>query len=569
MKKFIFYSLLISIFAFLIFSCEKDEIITSNESLSTKHLNYSLKRISYVELVADQEFSGSLKAVQTNLFGTELTQKNSGDVNKIDLSILTEEIIKIETEEVTTWTFELGEELVEGSDFENLMVKKYNEEFSYFLIAYKNKSDEDKTIEESVLYPIPEEYLDTEVIDIHLKSSDALDWAPPVDGGGDGPCNGEIYTEIEPCDKGGYHEPTYACQHYGGIHGMSDFPPCDEVCSGTNIVTIIDFSGCNNGTDDPPSGPSNDLPPGDNPNDGQHGGGGTTPTDDSTSEPTYTAPLNENGTSAEADFLINSLNLTNQIQIDWVKAPENSLEISEMQNFIYQNGNTQEAKDFVESAIDILATPELSPDDTQENLTAAILKMTTHLREKGNPEDELFAEYIESIVPDFLSMTRGDVYDIYKLTRQQVHNLTKKYLEAVIVPFAEAAYPFVVYALTEATLGAALPLLSRIPLAMVIRGTRLNKMVQQVGLLGVRGSSNNIRIITTSSPITKSKELFNSLTKHAISKVTDSNGAIVANMGNGNFITYRTITQSGSNFPATINLDFVNIWANPRILKFQ
>jgi len=89
-------------------------------------------------------------------------------------------------------------------------------------------------------------------------------------------------------------------------------------------------------------------------------------------------------------------------------------------------------------------------------------------------------------------------------------------------------------------------------------------------LLGERGAAgNHIRIVTTSTPIAKSKELFNTLTKHAISKITQTNGTIVANMGNGNKIIYRTSSSSG--FPATIDLDFkaAGIWTKTGSIKFQ
>ena len=69
-------------------------------------------------------------------------------------------------------------------------------------------------------------------------------------------------------------------------------------------------------------------------------------------------------------------------------------------------------------------------------------------------------------------------------------------------------------------------------------------------------------------PSLKVKELFNSLTKHAISISNLPNGVIKANMGNGNFITYRPISASLSNTPPTISLNFKNIWSKPRQVKF-
>ncbi len=207
---------------------------------------------------------------------------------------------------------------------------------------------------------------------------------------------------------------------------------------------------------------------------------------------------------------------------------------------------------------------------TRVDYERELRRIANHFKYFGDPEEEIFAAYIESLLPDLYSMTSGEVHDIYELAKQQTIYLTYKYFRALVYPTVNAAIPFVVYALTEATLGAALPLLSRIPLKLVTRGTKLESLVKQIGVLGVKGSGNNIRIVTTNSPITKSKELFNSLTRNAISKVTESNGAIKANMGNGNFITYRPVSASSSNFPATISLDFraAGIWTKIRNIKF-
>jgi hypothetical protein len=264
--------------------------------------------------------------------------------------------------------------------------------------------------------------------------------------------------------------------------------------------------------------------------------------------------------------------ILNTAQINWVNNSENDNEVTDIYNFLQTHNidgiYTSGAISFAESAVDIFSSQLLNSNSNVSNYTTEILRMTNHLKQWGNPEDEFFADYIEGLVPDFSSMTVGDVYDIYELTSTQVRNLTKKYLDSVIIPFAEAAYPFVVYAVTEATLGAAIPLISKIPLSMVLRGARLEKMIKQVGLLGKVGTSNTIRIVTTTNPVAKAESLFATLTKNAISKTTTADGAIVANMGNGNFITFRPLSASQSGFPATISLNFPNIWSSVRDLKF-
>jgi hypothetical protein len=265
--------------------------------------------------------------------------------------------------------------------------------------------------------------------------------------------------------------------------------------------------------------------------------------------------------------LVKNLNITNQRQIEFLELKPSV--VSTINNFLSQNNNSYQAEKLVKATIEILSEPILSINSQEIQYENKIRSYIQKLKQFGNPEDELFADYLGSLIPFDSSFTKGDKFKIYQIAQKQVHGLFKKYLFAVVVPFAEAAYPFVVYAVTEATLGAALPLLSRIPIAMVIRGARLNKMVSQVGVLGVRGFNSNTRIITTASPIRKAEELFATVTKNAISKTPQSNGAIVANMGNNNFITYRPLSASTSGYKASINLDFSNIWANPRVLKFN
>ncbi len=61
------------------------------------------------------------------------------------------------------------------------------------------------------------------------------------------------------------------------------------------------------------------------------------------------------------------------------------------------------------------------------------------------------------------------------------------------------------------------------------------------------------------------------MTKHKIGNlIPEVNGALKANMGNGNYITYRPITASQSGFPATISLNFkaAGVWTKVRDVKF-
>ena len=304
------------------------------------------------------------------------------------------------------------------------------------------------------------------------------------------------------------------------------------------------------------------------------GGGSISPTSNIPTEPSdYDWWQEDTNTidieSIASTALLNSLTSVTltSTQINWINnADFNTL--MEIINFLDQNNSSLNSQGFVYECIDILSSPELPSDNNLSNYSTEILRMTNHLKQWGNPEDEFFADYIESLVPDFSSMTVGDVYDIYKLTRTQVHNLTGKYFKSVIVPFAEAAFPFVVYAVTEATLGVATSLISKIPLNMVSRGTRLNKMLTKLSKIGTPISGNEFFRKIPQSSVQKALKLFEKLTKDAIyPPTTNAQGTIVANMGNNTYITFRTVSDTPGVI-ATIDINASSLFSQIIKLKF-
>ncbi|MEE4001918.1 hypothetical protein V1T75_16390, partial [Tenacibaculum sp. FZY0031] len=205
--------------------------------------------------------------------------KGTGELAE-GLTILTENVHKITVNNTITWTFKIDSTILEDSDFENFLVKKHDDKFSYFLVTYQvgeNKANNEVPYKKVSLYPISEEKLKLD--NLHLAKGDSFDWVEPDSGGGttEEPCEG-VYagTEFQTCNQGGYHTAgTYCCQHYDfstgqdGPHGcdyMKNFMGCGNTCTGTKEVAIYDFSHCNN---DLPDGPSNDLP---EPEDGMVGG---------------------------------------------------------------------------------------------------------------------------------------------------------------------------------------------------------------------------------------------------------------------------------------------------------
>lgn len=217
--------------------------------------------------------------------------------------------------------------------------------------------------------------------------------------------------------------------------------------------------------------------------------------------------------------------------------------------------------------MEILSLPFIT-SNVQIDYVTQILRLTNHLKKFGNIEDEIYADYIESLIPDFNSMTITEVRAIYSEVKTTCNQLTTKYAIEILTPVVtDLIIPVVTYALFEATAGTAIKLLQKIP-NIVLQGTRLSATISQLTQLGSPGIKTNVRVIATSAPVARAESLFLSLTRNV--KPTEvSPGVLRAAMGNGNFITFRTISTSG--FPATIDLNFPLIFgANSpiKVLKF-
>ncbi|MGB1232438.1 MAG: hypothetical protein ACPG5M_09380, partial [Winogradskyella sp.] len=263
----------------------------------------------------------------------------------------------------------------------------------------------------------------------------------------------------------------------------------------------------------------------------------------------------------KANYVINTFS---QQQLDWMaNNPETGKQIAQ---FLNQNstgyGYSLESKAF---ASDFIETTLLA----QAQNLPAMQRLITFMRQYGEPEHEIIADYYESIIEEYNNMSEIERQFIHTQLVEIKNNILWAYVEAIVgTIITDLVVPVVTYALFEAGSSFAIKLIQKIPLPAVLVGTRLENIVRQVGLLGVQGTSNNIRIVTTNgTPYSKALELFSSLTRNAQSINVTSNGTKVALFNNGNKIVFRT--QSSSGFPATLELTFSEIWANTRIIKFQ
>ncbi|WP_047789869.1 hypothetical protein [Tenacibaculum mesophilum] len=331
----------------MLWNCEKDEIIPNTHTDNTTK-PYTLATLNYKELTHDAEFSKSLKKIEKNLSTKNVSSK--GSTGKKRLSILTNQIAKIKTKTTISWTFKLENTLKEASVFENLLVRKYNNEFSYFLVSYQgeNNTNNGKNTEKSLLYSLSKEDFDFSELDIQARS-DSFDTPGEDDGdygggGGSTPCDGVWIPEYKSCDAGGNADGHSPQKQWDGSY-----------CSRSQLTGyVIDFSHCTNYT--PPGGPSNDIPT----DDTSSGGGGSGTGSSTGGDPIITTPVEDadGNTYTEAQIRTNNINRTldNSLslsELNFLSDSNNLATTKEVEAFLFEN-TTSEAKTFAKQAIKAL-----------------------------------------------------------------------------------------------------------------------------------------------------------------------------------------------------------------------
>lgn len=528
-KKLTKTGILLLVISLFLLSCnEKDEIIEVDNSLTVKKISFNQIKEDKLILEKVSKYSS-----------TKTAQRNSENDDLLNFVVLTDSLKYVQQGNYHSYSFPIYRENYNENIQENLLVNlEPDGTYKDFLVRYYltkeefNQLDENPEIlDNAQIEIIP---LENSIMDNNLSSRCSISYTM-------------VYTTTWNSDC--------SCQFV--TVSMEDISFSNECYSNNNSGG----GGSSGGS-----------------------GGGSTPI---IPDNTITSPINIDGTSAVPNFLINVLGNLSDKQISWVNNPNNFNQVSNLLNIVSENGTSDEVKILIPQIIDILKNNALSeseklsqiinllnsfdPEISSTQMTdykAEVLRMTAWLKVRGNRE---FGEFIESLVPNFNTMTLGEVISIYEATRAQYLSLKGQYMMAIISPFLDAVYPFIEFAVIEATLGAAIPILAKIPAVLVTRGAKLEAMVRKVGLLGVQGTSNSIRIVTAVSPYAKAESLFSMLTKNAISTTTQTNGAILANMGNGNYIIFRPITASSSGFVATISLDFraAGIWSQIRNVKFK
>ena len=138
------------------------------------------------------------------------------------------------------------------------------------------------------------------------------------------------------------------------------------------------------------------------------------------------------------------LNMNDQKTIDFLNEHEELT--GKFHYFIYRNTSkpyvsgrmSPRAKEFAKNAIDLLYEINTDPTDGTVGYERKIKKMTNHIRKWGGKNETDFANYIDAITEEFDSMSVGEVFDIYEITKEAVNDLTFEYAKVFSGPFVES-----------------------------------------------------------------------------------------------------------------------------------
>jgi hypothetical protein len=278
-----------------------------------------------------------------------------------------------------------------------------------------------------------------------------------------------------------------------------------------------------------------------------------------------TKPVRSLDTSSY-NLLRANLGITDANQLRFLQ--ENPWVADELFDFIKDNSYSSWAKDFVKESIEFLLENRLSQQTNRAQLVEHIAILTNTIEKYGTEPYKELAIYLKSVNSISSDFSDSELYNYY--TQVWDYRLAMQWnrVGTVATPFlTDLALPVIEYALFQVGGTLAVKLLGKIPVKWVLRGTTLTPMIQNILKLGVQGKQSHVRIINTSSPLVTSRALFQALTKNAKSIKNLGNETLLADMGNGNTILFRTVSKS--DFPATIELNFPLLLDGVRtVIKF-
>jgi len=479
MKNYLKTGILLFGISLLLWNCEKDTTtVIENQSIETDN-SLSQDDIS-IESFDFEKFKEFPLYSQLDNFVKFNAKSRISKKKEHKFKIHKNTFKKITKKDIdyTSYTFLISDtENFEYTTVQNLVINQYKKNIEVFIFTYNSFdiSDEHKyNINENVVI---EQLFDFDISELgDLASRDGI----LIDGlGGDGTGDGEpssgggsstyCYNVSIIIDYPCYGSGSLGTNHANCQCGTSVAPNCTQPHQEyySEIFCTTEF---NSSTTAGSYYISNNYSP---------TGGGGTPNVTTTDNDIIISSIIKNEIPEGADPLAFRLSLDSSSNAyNWLINPINVNEYNQIGLFLERNELSLEAKNFAKSAIiDILSSPIINSSNVIDYKTD-ILRMTKHLKEFGNSEDKLFANFVESLVQDFNSMTLGEVKDIYNLTRTQVHNLTRKYFFAVVTPIAKASQPFIEYALLDTGVGLGLKILQKLPL--VVKTVEIQKIISRL-----------------------------------------------------------------------------------------
>ena len=519
LKNYLKFGVLLFGVSLILTNCEKDDDNQPKSDLLNK--NKSINQTSLSELLNQNFLSEETFGLMAKKQNTSLNDKATEPTFKLSSSKGLKYLDKGNTYHVF---------LMERTDktdpyYYNLVVHEHEETLEKYIYKYPLDKTENVTI--------------SKITNKDIQSARKSVPVPVVKDLGDG-CTETYLYDVTPCPCVGHIDPNIctcpikpAWKFKGGPYYY-----CPALDTNNPIIVMPDN---NNGVNTSKGITTND------PGGCFSNGNGMTECEPLDERPILLVPL----PVFEPDFgknegITSTLELSN-VQKLWLEKLENLNFKSDIEEYLNQyvfTNKFNQAKAFAISAIDILSLPVITSNN-KIDYAEEILRLTNHLKSFGNIEDEIYADYIQSLIPEFNNMTINEVRAIYGHVKTTCNNLTIKYLKEIITPIVtDLVIPVITYALFEATAGTAVKLLQKIPLPLVLRGARLNNLILKTTELGNPGFG-NARLIPNST-VAKAEALFASLTKDAISVVPAANNPAitVAHMGNGMKIILRPISQT-------------------------
>ena len=301
----------------LLWNCEKDETNFIPELTVPEPL---AKKITLEKFQKENNTATIFNDISENLDIKKGYQSKSSK-SKDKIVVLTDKILKVEKNEVITYSFVLEKPTSDASDFENLMVFKYADNSHKFIILkYQYTGNEEKP------YKIKYKQINAD----ELKSFNYVKQF--LAKAGEDLLLDDCVEVSHWCPSGGsnYHEPEVCGSGTGTTETTLDFSNCFNIGTGGNGGLVDSGDG--------------DIEDTDNTN-GNSGGGGS----NSGGTGAVNIPIEPSDFAIIAKRIAGILGLNN-LERDWLNGQDQTTVLG-IQSFLDENGTTFEVKNLVKDGI--------------------------------------------------------------------------------------------------------------------------------------------------------------------------------------------------------------------------